>query len=109
MAFEDTEALLFAATDALVGDTIMVKIPPGDFVARKGFVEYDEALAGGGGFNDRLNTARRLKLSKTYFPSKPDRSVRFQSAKLGPGNFQIAGDVDSDAHNYLFDIQAAGS
>jgi hypothetical protein len=106
--FEDLEARLFAATDDLLGDTIQVKIPPADFVARKGFVLFDGAAAPAGGFIDPLNMVKRLKLSKSYFAGEPDRDVRFRHAKLGAGTFQIAGDVDAEGQNYVFDVQEAG-
>jgi hypothetical protein len=108
MAFEALEAQLFATTDALLGDTIQVKIPPGDFVARQGFVLIDPAPLPAGGLMDPLHLAKRLKLSKSYFADEPDRSIRFTHPKLGPGTFQIAGDVDTDGSNYVFDVQEAG-
>lgn len=106
MDFEELEAAMHEEVDDTLGDVILLKVPPADFVPVKGFVLKSDAPFDPTSTIDPLGQVTRVKLRKELCPA-PDRSVRFQSAKLGPGTFMIAGDPDDGASHWLFDIQLA--
>lgn len=105
--FEILEAKMHQDCDTRLGDVIGVKTPPSaDFVDLKGYVLDEESPVIGTNLLDPMAQIKRLKILKLWIPA-PTRAMRFRSAKLGDGVFQIAGQVDDGGSHYLFDVQKA--
>lgn len=106
--WSDLAAKMDMSVDTALGDAIRFSSDIGvSWTMQQGFVLSAAVTNGIVGMDEPLGGKMRVKMPRDLFvDGVPDRRVRLQHARLGPGTFRPAGGEPEEQGRYiLFDVQ----